>query len=66
MPSWIRIRTTPHQDNSPPCRYIDPDEWFYSLVMVLVGSSPRDHVPGGQKLGFILIQWGIVPGGELS
>ena len=50
---------------------IGPDEWFYSVVVVLVGvvlvgNSPRDRGPGGQWLGFILIQWGIVLGGELS
>ena len=32
----------------------------YRLVVVLVGSSPRDSGPGGQKLGFIFIQWGVV------
>ena len=26
---------------------IGPDEWFYWLVLVLVGSCPRDRCPGG-------------------
>ena len=25
-----------------------------------MGSSPRDHGPGRQYLGFIFIQWGVV------
>ena len=35
----LRIRTTPHQDNSH-CTGIGPDEWFYAVVVVLVGSCP--------------------------
>ena len=40
-------------DNSPPRTIlhsvgIGPDEWFYWLVVVLVGSCPRDSGPGGQ------------------
>ena len=31
-----------------------------------MGSGPRDRGPGGLKLGFIFIRWGIVPSGELS
>ena len=47
-----RIWTTPHQDNSPPCKY-GPDAWFYWMILVwwgvvLVGRSPRDHGPDGQ------------------
>ena len=33
------IRTTPHEDKSPPYRF-GPDEWFYSVVVGLVGSCP--------------------------
>ena len=29
-----------------------------------MGSSPRDCGPGGQYLGFIFIEWGIVPSEE--
>ena len=58
-------------NDSPPRQFphhtgIGPDEWLYWLVMVLVGSSPRDNGPGGQYLGFIFIPWGIFPCGELS
>ena len=28
--------------------------------MVLVGSSPRDSGPGGQKVGFIFNRWRVV------
>ena len=37
----LPTRTIPHHVD------IGPDEWFYSLVMVLVGSSPRDRGPVG-------------------
>ena len=59
----LATRTIPHRTG------IGPDEWFYSVVVwgvVLVGNSPRDCGPGGQWLGFIIIWWGIVLGGELS
>ena len=41
----------PYPDNSPPGHYphhvdIGPDEWFYSLVMILV-RCPRDGGLGG-------------------
>ena len=50
-------RTIPHRTG------FGPEEWFYSVVVVLVGSwgnSPRDCGPGGQWLGFMFIWWGIV------
>ena len=56
----LPTRTIPH------CTGIGPDEWFYSVVVVLVGNSPNDHGPVGQWLGYIFIQWGIVLGRELS
>ena len=37
----VRNRTTPHQDNSRPYRYIRPDKWFYLSVVVLVGNCPQ-------------------------
>ena len=37
---WICIRTTPQEDNFPHCTGFGPDEWFYSVVVVLVGSCP--------------------------
>ena len=53
-----RVRTTPHEDNSPPYRF-----WSWWVVLfrgsgpsgecVLVGNSPRHCGPGGQWLGFI-------------
>ena len=62
----LPTRTIPHRTG------FGPDEWFYSVVVVLVGScpmvgnSPRDSGPSGQWLGFIFIRWGIVLSGELS
>ena len=38
----LPTRTIPHHVD------IGPDEWFYWLEVVLVGSCPRDHDPGGQ------------------
>ena len=36
-----RIRTTPQEDRPIPHRTgFGPDEWFYSVVVVLVGSCP--------------------------
>ena len=75
--TFDRVITSKHISGQLPTRTIShhagtgPDEWFYWLVVVLVGScpsgdSPRDHDPGGQYLGFIFIQWAIVPSGELS
>ena len=60
-----------YRDNSPPGQFptiqvFGPDIWFYLFVVVLVGSCPRENGPGGQKLGFIFILWGLVPSGELS
>ena len=37
---WLCIRTTPHQDNSPPCRYIGPDVVVLLVDIGLVGSCP--------------------------
>ena len=56
----LSTRTIPHRT----C--IGLDEWFYWLVVILVGSCPRDRGPDGQWLDFILIWWGIFPSGELS
>ena len=56
----LPTRTIPHHTG------IGPNEWFYWLVVVLVGSClsgelSRDRGPGGQlQLSFIFIQWGIV------
>ena len=43
---------------------IGPNDLFYCLVVVLVGSGPMDCGPGGQKLGFIFIRWGVAPVGS--
>ena len=52
------IRTTPHQDNSSPCRY-----WSWWVILPvdigLVGSCPRDCGTDGQLLGFVFMQWGF-------
>ena len=37
LPTW----TIPHHTG------IGPDEWFYMLVVVLMGNCPRDSGPGG-------------------
>ena len=62
-----------YPDNSPPgqfptdcTRLIGPDEWFYSVVVVLVGSCP-----GGELVLGIVSRWAMVglyfyPVGELS
>ena len=38
----LPTRTVPHHTG------IGPDEWFYWMLVVLVGSCPRDGGPGGQ------------------
>ena len=47
----LPTRTIPHGTG------IGPDNWLYQLVVVLVGSCPRDRGAGGQHLTFICICW---------
>ena len=45
---FIGLGHPSHQDNIPHCTVIGPDEWFYQLVVVLLGSGPGAQGLGGQ------------------
>ena len=62
----LPTRTIPHRTG------IGPDEWLYSVVVVLVGSCPGGGggivlgivVPVGNGWALFFIRWGIVLGGS--
>ena len=61
MPSSVSW-TTPHQDNSPPCRY----DWSWWVVLLVCRSCPGEEWSWWAIVGLYFYQVGIVPSAELS
>ena len=51
----FELHVTPHQDNIPHHTGIGPDEWFYWLEVVLVGSCPSGEWSSGSWSWWIIV-----------